>query len=90
MQVFFDDLALPNLAISTASLEEAVSFEGDQVMMDGGRGSQPDGICDLAHRRRVPPLCHGAGDALEDLLAAIDVVPGQAMAPSAVGGLAGP
>ena len=32
---------------------------------------------------------YGYGRA-EDLLAAIDVVPGQAMAPSAVGGLAGP
>jgi len=73
-----------------AALEETVALERDQVMVDGRGGGQAHGIRDLANGGRISALGHGSRDALEDLLSTVNVVPGQAVTPSGVGGLAGP
>ena len=60
-----------------AALEQPVPLEGDEVVMDRRGRGQADRIGDLADRRRIAALRDGAGDALEDLLLALCVVPGQ-------------
>jgi hypothetical protein len=59
-----------------AALEQPVSLERDEVVMDGARGGEPDVVRDLTDRGRVPTLLDGAGDAVEDSLTTLDVVPG--------------
>ena len=64
-----------------SAFEQAVSFQRDQVVMNGGGGGEADGIRDLAHRRGIATLDDGVGDALEDLLSTVDVVPGHLAGP---------
>ena len=57
-----------------AALEEAVALQHLQVVVDGGRGAEPDRQRDLANRRRVAPRSERAGDVVEDLQLPVCVV----------------
>src|SRR5258708_29188212 len=59
-----------------ASLEHPVTLEGGQVVMEGRWRGRAARLGDLAYAGRVAPLRDDAGDALEDLPAALGVMPG--------------
>jgi hypothetical protein len=60
-----------------AALEQAISLKGEQVVVDGARGRESDRIRDLPNGRRIAAVLDGLGDAVEDSLPSLCVVPGQ-------------
>jgi hypothetical protein len=58
------------------ALEHAFALEGGQVVMYGRWGGEADRLSDLPNAGRVATFRDDAGDALEDLLAALGVMPG--------------
>ena len=50
--------------------QEALALEVRELRVHARRRREPDGLADLADRRRVPPLAHGLRDDLEDPLLA--------------------
>ena len=52
-------------------------IERDEVMVHGARRREADRLGDLTHRRRIAALLDGSGDAVEDSLPSLLVVPGQ-------------
>jgi hypothetical protein len=68
-----------------APFEESVGLERGEVVLVGGRRGQADGVGDLAHRGWVAALGDRAGDAVEDALPALLVVPGHCEPPWVIG-----
>ena len=62
-----------------AALQQAVALEGDEVVVDGARRGEADGVGDLANRGRIAALLDRARDVVEDPLPALDVMPGHGL-----------
>jgi len=67
------EVAVRPVAVYHSSDEHGVD---EKILCVPASDNRYDGIRDLAHRRRIAALGDGVGDALDDLLSAVDVVPG--------------
>jgi hypothetical protein len=61
-------------ALGRTALQIAVSLEDLQVVMDSGCGGEPDGLGDLANRRRVAAGAQRRRDEVQDPYLALGVV----------------
>ncbi len=57
-----------------STLQQAIAFEREEVVVHGGRRGEADAVRDLANRGGIAPFHDRARDALEDLLTALGVV----------------